>query len=71
LAILHLSPRRCIFFKTRPYEENFYEFQYDARSLAQIVHANPRCSFGSGYDIASVRWDTAVGDASTTANRSS
>jgi hypothetical protein len=65
LAILHLSARRCISTKPDLIEENFYEFQFDARCFAQIVHANPWCSLSSGYDIASIRWDTAAGHAGT------
>jgi hypothetical protein len=65
LAILHLSPRRCISTKPDLIEENFYEFQFDARGFAQIVYANPWCSFSSGYDIASICWDTAAGHAGT------
>jgi hypothetical protein len=69
LAILHLSPRRCISTKPDLHEENFYEFQYDARCFAQIVYANPWCSFSSGYNASSLCWDTAAGDASTTGIR--
>jgi hypothetical protein len=51
--------------QTNLFEENFYEFQFNARCFAQIIYANPWCSFSSGDDIASVCWDTAAGHAGT------